>query len=105
MQPGELVRQRRSAHGLSQQELALRAGTRQSTISRIENGHENPTVDRLDQLLLAMGERLELQAVPLAPSRTGADVTTSRTGTMAERLEEGFALASFASELAGSARR
>lgn len=105
MQAGELVRQRRSAHGLSQQELALRAGTRQSTISRIENGHENPTVDRLDQLLLAMGERLELQAVPLAPSGAGTDAGTSEAGTMGERLEEGFALAAFASELAGRARR
>ncbi|MBW3562648.1 MAG: helix-turn-helix domain-containing protein [Actinobacteria bacterium] len=61
MDAGDLLRRRRLAHGLSQRELAVRAGTRQSTISRIENGREIPTVDRLDALLIAMGERLELR--------------------------------------------
>ena len=38
MDAGALLRERRRAHGLSQRELALRAGTQQATISRIENG-------------------------------------------------------------------
>jgi transcriptional regulator with XRE-family HTH domain len=105
MDAGSLLRQRRRAHGLSQRELALRAGTRQATISRIENGHEVPTVQRLDQLLTVLGERLELRAVPLDAERPADDVHADRARTMAARLEDGFALASFASQLAGTARR
>lgn len=105
MDAGELLRRRRTAHGLSQRELALRAGTRQSTISRIETGREVPTVDRLDGLLVAMGERLRLQAVPLAPERSSTDVAADRARSMSARLEDGFTLAAFASELSGSARR
>lgn len=105
MDAGALLRQRRLAHGVSQRELALRAGTRQATISRIENGHEIPTVDRLDQLLTALGERLELRAVALDPERPVTDVRADRSKDMASRLEDGFALAAFASRLAGTARR
>jgi transcriptional regulator with XRE-family HTH domain len=102
---GALLRQRRQAHGLSQRELARRAGTRQATISRIENGHEVPTVQRLDQLLTALGERLELRAVPLDAERSAGDVRADHARSMTARLEDGFALASFASDLTGRARR
>ena len=105
MDAGTLLRQRRRAHGLSQRELALRAGTRQATISRIENGHEVPTVKRLDQLLTALGECLELSAVPLDPERPAHDVQADQAKSMTTRLEDGFSLALFASQLAGSARR
>lgn len=105
MDAGELLRQRRHAHGLSQRELAARAGTRQATISRIESGLEVPTVDRLDHLLTALGERLQVDAVPLDVERPLADVQSDRAKDMATRLEEGIALASFASQLAGTARR
>jgi transcriptional regulator with XRE-family HTH domain len=105
MHVGALLRQRRRAHGLSQRELALRAGTSQATISRIESGHEIPTVDRFDQLLTALGERLELHTVPLDPERPAADVRADRSKDMSSRLEDGFALASFASQLAGTAHQ
>lgn len=105
MDAGALVRERRRAHGLSQHELALRAGTKQATISRIENGHEVPTVRRLEQLLAALGERLELRAVPLDAERPTRDIQADQAKSMAARLEDGFTLASFASQLAGSARR
>jgi transcriptional regulator with XRE-family HTH domain len=105
MDAGTLLRQRRQAHGLSQRELAIRAGTRQATISRIENGHEIPTVQRFDELLTALGERLELRAVPLDAERPPDDLHADRAMSMTARLEDGFALASFASQLAGRARR
>jgi transcriptional regulator with XRE-family HTH domain len=105
MDAGALLRQRRRAHGLSQRELALRAGTRQATISRIENGHEAPTVRRLEQLLTVLGERLELHAVPLDAERRADDVRADQARSMSARLEDGFALAAFASQLAGRARR
>lgn len=101
---GTLLRQRRLAHRLSQRELAVRAGTRQATISRIENGHEIPTTERLDQLLMALGERLELRAVRLDPERPDADIRIDQAKSMAARLEDGVALSSFASQLAGKAR-
>lgn len=105
MDAGELLRQRRLAHGVSQRELALRAGTRQATISRIENGREIPTTDRLAQLLTALGDRLELRAVPLDPERPVADRRADQSKDMSSRLEDGFALAAFANQLAGQARR
>jgi transcriptional regulator with XRE-family HTH domain len=105
VEPGALLRERRRANGLSQSELAIRAGTRQATISRVENGHEIPTVHRLDQLLTALGERLELRAVPLDAERPAGELHADRAKSMAARLEDGFALASFASQLAGGARR
>jgi uncharacterized protein len=63
--PGELIRAARTRHGLSQQRLARRAGTRQSAISRLERGDVSPTVETLELLLNAMGERLELDGAPL----------------------------------------
>jgi transcriptional regulator with XRE-family HTH domain len=105
MRAGEFLRERRRDHGVTQAELALRAGTRQSTISRIERGHEEPTVERLAQLLLVLGEELQLGAVPLDPRRPASDIAADRRRTPGERLEDGFALAAFASQLAGAARR
>lgn len=104
MTAGELLAQRRRAHGVSQRQLAVRAGTRQATLSRIESGREAPTVQRLEQLLLVLGERLELRAVPLDAERPAADVVADRDKGMAARLEDGFALAAFAGQLHGAAR-
>jgi transcriptional regulator with XRE-family HTH domain len=105
MDAGKLLRERRLAHGLTQQQLAIRAGTRQATISRIESGHEVPTVRRLDGLLTALGERLELRSVPLDPERPATDLVADAERSMTARLEDGFALAAFASQLAGAAER
>lgn len=104
MDAGALLRNRRLAAGVSQHDLALRAGTRQATISRIENGHEIPTVERLNQLLHALGERLVLTAVSLDAERPAGDVHADHAKSMGARLEDGFTLAAFASELAGGAK-
>lgn len=56
----DIIRDRRAA-GLTQQELATLAGTRQETISRIESGNytaSHKTIDRIDQALKkAMAKR------------------------------------------------
>lgn len=62
MTPGELIRETRERRGLSQQRLARRVGTQQSAISRLEADEISPSVDTLDLLLRAMGERLALQS-------------------------------------------
>jgi transcriptional regulator with XRE-family HTH domain len=48
--------------GLSQRQLARRGGTQQSAISRLEADEISPSVETLDLLLRAMGERLEIGA-------------------------------------------
>lgn len=78
-----LLREARARHRISQQRLALRAGTSQDAISRIERGVESPTIERLAHLLLVLGERLELGVAPLAEGTAdGAQLT------MRERLRE-----------------
>jgi transcriptional regulator with XRE-family HTH domain len=78
-----LLREARARHGVSQRRLALRARTSQDAISRIERGVESPTLERLSHLLMVLGERLELDAVPLAEA--GGDVARLSTR---ERLRE-----------------
>jgi hypothetical protein len=60
MTAGELIRTTRIRHGLSQERLARRTGTKQSAISRLEADEVSPGVETLDLLLRAMGERLEI---------------------------------------------
>jgi transcriptional regulator with XRE-family HTH domain len=60
-----LLREARTRQGISQRRLALRARTSQDAISRIERGVESPTLGRLTHLLMVLGERLELDTVPL----------------------------------------
>ena len=59
-----LIRDARSRHDISQETLARRARTTQKQISRIEGGEVSPSVSTLSRLLAAMGERLEMRAVP-----------------------------------------
>jgi len=63
--PGSVIRGARKRHGLSQQRLALRAGTRQSAISRLERDEVSPTIETMELLLNAMGETLEFGPVPM----------------------------------------
>jgi transcriptional regulator with XRE-family HTH domain len=59
-EPGRLLREARIRHGLSQKRLAIRAGTTQSAISRIEQERGSPTVRTLEDLLHLMGDELVL---------------------------------------------
>jgi transcriptional regulator with XRE-family HTH domain len=52
------IHERRRLAGLSQAELAKRAGVRQETVSRLESGKHAPTVrtvDKIDRALLQAG--------------------------------------------------
>ena len=46
--------------GLTQEELAVKSGIRQSNISRIENGTCSPTVSTLQALAKGMGKALQI---------------------------------------------
>lgn len=61
VEPGELLREARRRKGLSQAELAARAGTSQPVISAYENGRRDPTTRTLRRLVAAAGGRLELR--------------------------------------------
>lgn len=74
-----LIRDARERHALTQATLARRASTTQKHVSRIERGQISPSVAMLARLLAAMGERLELRAVPgpgdnRSDAEVGADV-------------------------------
>ncbi len=55
MSIGVALRAIRKERGLSQAELADKAGTTSVSISRIEQGHQDPTFTMLERLAKAMG--------------------------------------------------
>lgn len=71
MDAAELLRTVRARRGLTQVQLAHRAGTSQSVISAYEHGHRDPSVSTLRRLIEAGGERLVLSSSPpLTPPMT-----------------------------------
>ena len=58
---GQAVYDRRTAMGLSQSELARRAGTTQTVISRLEGGAVTPTLPLLHRLAAALESELNLR--------------------------------------------
>lgn len=104
MAPGSLIRSTRERHGLTQAQLALRAGTSQNAISRIERDELSPSVDTVQRLLAAMGERLELTVSRIEGDFDAAHLADSMSQTMGERLERSLAWNRFAGRLAGAAR-
>lgn len=69
MDGATLVREARRRAGLSQAELAARAGTTQSAIARLERGRSSPSFRRVGELVGACGLELRVRlAPPPAPS-------------------------------------
>jgi transcriptional regulator with XRE-family HTH domain len=95
----------RDRHGLSQAELAHRAGTTQQAISRLERGGVSPTVAMLEHLAAVCGERLSVgtapREVPFDPDQLAAQASLS----MAERLELASSWNQLATAITGSAAR
>jgi transcriptional regulator with XRE-family HTH domain len=91
---GAFIREARGRHGISQQTLARRARTTQKQISRIERGDVSPSVSTVSRLLAAMGERLELRAVPgPRDNRSDEDLRADfEELTSAERIAQTAAL-------------
>jgi transcriptional regulator with XRE-family HTH domain len=59
MDAARVLRQARRRAGLTQRELAGKAGVPQSQVAKVESGAIVPRVDTLDRLLEACGEGLE----------------------------------------------
>lgn len=51
----------RNKKGMTQTEIARRAGTTQSAIARFESGRTNPTLDFATRLSSAVGAKLEIR--------------------------------------------
>lgn len=81
MDAAELVHSTRERLGLTQRKLALRAGTTQAAVSRIERGVVSPTFATLRELMTAMGEEPVLSArrLPSDWDQVHMDSTLART--------------------------
>jgi transcriptional regulator with XRE-family HTH domain len=90
LDPSQLVREARSRAGLTQRELARRAGTSQSVVARIERGHTRPSSETLGRLLAAAGFELraELAPRPVLDTHMLEDVDRILALTPEERLLE-----------------
>src|ERR1700743_2650312 len=63
-EPGEAVWHRREALGLTQAQLADRAGLQQPAVARFETGGTMPTIPMLERLPAALGLRLNVEVPP-----------------------------------------
>jgi uncharacterized protein len=61
-----LLKASRKSAGLTQSELAARAGTSQPVVARLERAGANPRLETLQRLIAATGRTLELSAGPAA---------------------------------------
>lgn len=96
---GLLLKSARKRQGLSQRRLALRAGTSQDAISRIERGSEAPTLERFAQLMLVLGQRVSVGIEPMeSPVPTG-ELAVAGAMSAEERLREANSWNRFASQL------
>jgi transcriptional regulator with XRE-family HTH domain len=87
---GELLREVRTAYGISQGELATRANTTQSAISRIESGKVSPSFETLRELLRLLSADLRLDATA---RDEGVDLTLNEGNfeiTPSARVERGL---------------
>ena len=99
--PGELLRQARIRHRLSQEQLAIRAGTTQSAIARIERDRTSPSIKTLTELFKAMEEDFVFGT---RPRDWGVDLTLNHQNfryTPTERIERGLGFADEIREIQG----
>jgi transcriptional regulator with XRE-family HTH domain len=104
MDAADLVRRCRLEAGLTQQQLAIRAGTTKTAISRLEGRHLSPSVDTLERLLLCLGYHLSVDAVPMATRTDPAQLEAVAGLAPTERLDHALASQSSLSDLLGAAR-
>ncbi|MCA1737233.1 MAG: helix-turn-helix domain-containing protein [Actinobacteria bacterium] len=105
MDPGELIRATREGQGLSQERLALRAGTKQSAISRLERGQISPSFESLQLLMSAMGQRIELLAKPMSRDYDPLHRQTNVRRSPADRLKLAMSWNHLAGRLAQAGRK
>jgi transcriptional regulator with XRE-family HTH domain len=81
----ELVYGMRSKAGLTQTELAVRMGTTQSSVARMESGGSLPTIEMLSRLAHATGVPVRLEAPGIANVEILAERRRSRAAARTAR--------------------
>ncbi|HET6866402.1 MAG TPA: helix-turn-helix transcriptional regulator [Solirubrobacteraceae bacterium] len=81
-----LIRHARAEAGMTQAELAARAGLSQSAVARLERGGSNPTIATLANVIAATGHRLTLDAALHRPSFDEGQLRERLAMTPAQRL-------------------
>jgi len=102
--PGHLIRERRLAHGLTQAQLALRAGTTQTALSRLERGDLSPSVATVERILFVLGETVQLDATDLTGVHDEAHLAGLLARAPTERLELAMSWNRLAGEIARAGR-
>jgi transcriptional regulator with XRE-family HTH domain len=105
MSPAQLLRSVRLRRRLTQAQLALRAGTTQTAISRLERGDRSPSVDTLRRILVVMGEDLDLRTRRLAGEHDPTHLRAERALSPAVRLERAFTWMRFNAAVSAAGRR
>jgi transcriptional regulator with XRE-family HTH domain len=97
---GDLVRSARAVAGLSQRELARKAGTAQSVVARVELGENSPSWETLMRLIRAAGctLRAHVEPVRLMDQSLLDDVPRILRMTPEARLEEVARVSRFVAE-------
>lgn len=81
-----LIRMARRQGGLTQTELAERAGTSQAAVSAYESGRRSPSVDTLCRILTAAGFEVRMRLAP--PDTHTAALAAAEALVPAEQLAE-----------------
>jgi transcriptional regulator with XRE-family HTH domain len=105
MTPGDLLREVRRRHGLTQRQLAARARTSQAAISRIERDLVSPSVATLATLLDLMGEELTIAAEPIDYGHDRTLLRQNLERSVEERIDFGVSFANFVLRNRGAASR
>jgi transcriptional regulator with XRE-family HTH domain len=102
---GELLRETRKRHGLTQRQLAIRARTSQAAISRIERGVVSPSVETLGDLMWMMNEQLTLDAKPVDWGFDVSLIEARLALSPEERIRRGVTHSRRMNEIRGVAQR
>ncbi len=103
--PGKVIRERRRANGLTQTQLAIRAGSTQAAISRLENGELSPTFETFERLLSVMGEEADIRVERGIGDYDRARLLALRSRSPAQRLQLAVGWNRLAGEFASAGRR
>jgi len=103
MRAAIFIREARLRGGLSQSELARRAGTSQPTVARYESGDVVPSITTLERLIHACGLALSVRLVARDPSYDD-NIDSFRALSPQARIESVLNTAALGRELARAAQ-
>ncbi len=98
---GEMLRRLREGR-LSQDALALRAGTSQSYVSRVEAGEVIPTLGQAEHLMNCLGYQLRMRVEPLPRRSDRGALADQLAMSPQERMQSAAALHNVMAEMKAS---